>query len=658
MKKLSHIVVIILLISSCLNGYSQHFEWAASGSNILAGYTESCVTPDGRLIAAGQYEAPSYHISTDPVALFDGAGNEQKLKEYGNYFFVGSFNSIGQLEWTIDGTEFGNSTVLLGVAPLSDGRVVVAFRGFNGRYPLASKFDAYDVQNGTQTKLENNENEDDEYSNNKSLNGYDFFAIVSAQGNIQEVHAIRFKIHDDWTSFKACPDGGFVFTMADDEKVDDGKGKMVNRAHLYITKITRDYKIDWTYKLRFLDNSCCTYHQFPIIADVGINGDIYFSGNYRIGIRPDQAKDHSAPLVEPNVQYKEPYETVIGCLSPEGKLKWTSYSEGKSLVSTIHASGNQLLIGGNIQLQKTMFGLKIDTTEQKKAFLASFNFNGKPKWIKTFNASSINAISSDDSGNMFASFESKRSVGVKPLKIGTDTISNTFVRVVVASFDEQGNYRWYKMSQAMMSNEPHTKLHNDPCGNLYITGEMWYVLPVNMSLFDGAIVRGRGYGGAPLAARIRTTIPDNLLALNVSLQQSIKFHDKEKKDKVVAGSKVKRESNGQDSVQNNNALTDSIASGRGLTCVPIPYPWTIELRPNPTKGAFKIRAKISYTDNQVSCELWNVKGTFIKVLSPPQLREFGGFDIEADISDLSSGIYLIVLKGSGSAVTSKLVLSK
>lgn len=651
-KILSYAVVTILLISSSLSSYSQHFEWAASGSNILSGYTESCVTPDGRLIAAGQYETPSYQISSDPVALFDGAGNEHKFSRYNNQLFVANFNSNGKLDWVFQGTQFGQWSTLLGVAPLADGRIVVAFRGYNGQYGLDSKFDA--LQKTPSSPVSNDNEEDDENSGRpQSLEGYDFFAILSERGDVREVHAIRFAHQDEWTSFKACPDGGFVFTMADDERVDDGKGKMVNRAHLYITKITRDFKLDWTYKLRYLDNSCCSYHQFPVIADVGLTGEIYFAGNYRLGIRPFQGKDHLAPLVEPNVQYKEPYESLLGCLSPEGKLKWINYSGGKSLISSVHVSENQVLIGGKIQLQKNLFGMKADTSEQKKAFLAAFDLSGNGKWVKTFNATSVNALSSDVSGNIYASFESKRSVGAVPLKLGTDTISDTFVRVVVASFDADGNYRWYKMSRAMMSNEPHTKLHNDACGNLYITGEMWYVLPANMSLFDGAIVRGKGYGGAPLAARIRTTIPDNLLALNVSLQQSISFNGKEK-GRGNTGRKVKPAPN-----QSTNPVpSDSTESGRHLSCVPIPYPWTIYLRPNPTNGPFTIRAQISYADNQVSCELWDMKGNFVKLLSPPQLHETGTFDIEGDLTGLASGVYLIVLKGSGSAVTSRLVLAK
>lgn len=655
-----HVVLFLLVSIFSREIHAQHFEWAASGSNILSGYKTSCITSEGRLIAAGQYETPSYQLSSDPVALFDGAGNEHKFDRYSNQLFVASFDASGLIEWTFNGTDLGEGTHLLGIAPLSDGRVVIAFRAYSLQLQPISIYDAYD-QDGQQNVKDEDGDDYFQQGNRRNWDGFDFFAVLSDKGELRGVHAMRFKIRDDWNTFKSCPDAGFVFTMADAEKVDIGGGKMSDRAHLYITKITRDFKLEWTYKLRYLDNSCCTYHQFPVIADVAQNGHIYFAGNFRLGIRPEQGKDHMAAIIEPISTYNEPYESVIGALSPEGKLKWVTYSGGKSLISDIHAANNQLIVSGKIQLQNNLFGMKIDTSEQKKAFLATFNYSGKGLWVETFNGTSVNAISSDESGNIFASFESKRSRGAVPLKIGSDTISDTFVRVVVASFDENGKYRWYKMSRAMMSNEPNTKLHADACGNLYITGEMWYVLPANMSLFDGAIVRGRGYGGAPLAARIRTTIPDNLLALNVSLQQSISITSREKQNKPVSNppkGKIRAATSQVKQSANDFIVEDTLKSGRGLFCVPIPYPWKLSVFPNPSKGPITLRASISYTDDHVSCELWSAKGDFIRLLQSAHMREVGSFDLNVDLSDVAAGLYLIVLKGSGSAVTERVVISK
>jgi len=45
-------------------------------------------------------------------------------------------------------------------------------------------------------------------------------------------------------------------------------------------------------------------------------------------------------------------------------------------------------------------------------------------------------------------------------------------------------------------------------------------------------------------------------------------------------------------------------------------------------------------------------------LQAAQIREVGSFDINVDLSDVAAGLYLIVLKGSGSAVTERIVISK
>jgi len=89
-----------------------------------------------------------------------------------------------------------------------------------------------------------------------------------------------------------------------------------------------------------------------------------------------------------------------------------------------------------------------------------------------------------------------------------------------------------------------------------------------------------------LAARIRTTIPDNLLALNVSLQQSItvKQRDKTEKSGLYPPKGIKRGATNQVNQSTNGLTADTVKSGRGLFCVPIPYPWKLSVFPNPSKG--------------------------------------------------------------------------
>ncbi len=120
--------VILFFLVSIMPMYAQHFEWASSGSNLLTGYSSSCVTSDGRLIAAGQYEQPSYQIMSDEPEIFSGSGKGFPIERYSDQFFVTCYNAQGEIDWLLKSGKWCDHGRLLGVTSLADGTVVVAFR--------------------------------------------------------------------------------------------------------------------------------------------------------------------------------------------------------------------------------------------------------------------------------------------------------------------------------------------------------------------------------------------------------------------------------------------------------------------------------------------------------------------------------------------------
>jgi hypothetical protein len=72
-------------------GFAQNFEWASSGSNLYSGYTHSCVTIDGRLIAGMNYEQPSSHLNSDDVLLNSGTGKAFVFNKYNSH--IGKFTA-------------------------------------------------------------------------------------------------------------------------------------------------------------------------------------------------------------------------------------------------------------------------------------------------------------------------------------------------------------------------------------------------------------------------------------------------------------------------------------------------------------------------------------------------------------------------------------
>lgn len=646
MFKTAKLLLSFLLLM--LNGtiiFAQNFEWASSGSNLLKGFSHSCITIDGRLITGMDYETPSYRISDDDVAINSGTGKVVPLNYYQNQMLVTCYSSEGEIDWMIQsGRDIGGARIL-GLTSMPDGNVVIAYRSHLIRIPFQ-----------VVGEKQSNANEEKEID----INDFVFFSTISKSGEIKQTYAISGVPNREWSSFVSTPDLGFLIAQPSIEKVKDANGRSTTVAFYSTIKLKKDFTAEWHHKVTYSSESCCSFFIPSNDIAIGDNGDVFITGNIRKSYTVDGSKPRQVPILDTPSQYNPPYESYVGCLDSKGKLKWIKYSGAKGLVFDISVQNKHIVIGGRIQLAKKFFDMPVDTTESKKAFLMSFDLSGKTEWIKTFNAEEVNAVCQDQNNNVFGVFRSKRSVGMSPLKIGTDTLPDSYQRIIVGSFDENGNYRWLKSSKANISINSQTRIHSDLCGNLYYTGEMWFVLPINMALLDGAIASGKGYGGAPIAARLRTTIPDELLSLNQGLVQTIKLKNETRNRNAKNDDKsIKSSSNNPpETDQANNPNNDQTKSGRELSCVEMPFPWKIDAFPVPTNGPLTLRASLSYTDPYVKIDLFDVKGAFIKNLMPVQLKDAGEFEFTLDASDLSSGVYLAVLRGSSFGASCKFVVTK
>jgi hypothetical protein len=626
---------------------AQNFEWASSGSNLLSGFTHSCVTIDGRLITGMYYEQPSYRISDGDVTLNSGTGKAINLDYYRSQMLVTCYDQKGDILWMIKGTDNIGAGTILGITSLPDGNVVLAYRSHLMRIP----FQRVPVSNSTD--LSNNKNED--------INDFVFFSVIQKSGDISTTYAVSGIANREWSNFEATPDLGFIITQSTNEKIISPKGKSKTIAYNSTIKLKKDFSIEWHHKVMYGDESCCSFFVPACESAVGENGDVYISGNIRNAFTADGSKSRKVPVLDTPSQFNQPYESYVGCLASNGKLKWIKYSGSKSLIYDISVKNKHLVVAGKVQLTKKFFDQKIDTSDQKKSFLISMDLNGNFEWLQTFNAEEVNSVCQDEENNVFGVFRSKRSTGMAPLKIGSDTLPDSYQRIIVGSFDEKGSYRWSKSSKANISINSQTRIHSDLCGNLYYTGEMWFVLPINMALLDGAIASGRGYGGAPIAARLRTTIPDELLTINKSLVQTIQLKNNERKKKKVE--KIEEASGTRNSPdQTNNtsvsAGKDTLESGRQLSCVAMPYPWKIEAYPIPTRGPITLKSSLSYTDPKVKIDLFDSKGAFLRNILPVQLKDAGEFELNVDLSDLAAGVYITVLKGSSFGASCRIIVTK
>lgn len=646
---MTRIVIFFCLFLNCYHTIAQNFEWASAGSNFHTGFNHSCITIDGRLVAGLQYEMPSFQNGNDKMVLNSGTGKPFEFNPYTSQLLIVCYDSHGEMVWKIEGSEKFGSAQLMGISSFSDGNIVVAFRTNYINRPFR------------RTNLQRDSSYTDYKVNGEDFEKTVFFAIIDKYGDIREVTAVTGLPFGDWEGFEVSPDLGLVISLPSNEKIIDSKGASKTVAFNSTIKLNNRYNLGWHHKVTYSDKSCCSYYSPASAMTVGANGDVFISGTIRNGYTVDGRKLREVPVLDATNKNNPSYESYLGCLSSDGKLKWIKYSGAKSFIYDLSVKNNHLVIGGKIQLARKMFDFQVDTTEQKKAFIMSLDLDGKIEWINSFNAEEIKSICQDDENNVFGVFRSKRGAGMSPIKIGTDTISNSYERIIIGSFDVQGKYRWNKFSNANMSINTHTKLRSDLCGNLYYTGEMWFSLPVNMSLFDGAITSGRGYGGAPLAARIRTTIPDDLIALNQGISSQIRLRERNRKSSISNRSNSSKGSEIQNKGVSTNTVSieiDTLRSGRNLSCIPMPFPWKIEAFPVPTDGRLTLRISISYTDPKVTVDLFDSKGAFIRSLLPLQLKDAGEFELPVDLSDLSSGVYVAVLKGSSFGASCKIIIAR
>jgi len=84
---------------------------------------------------------------------------------------------------------------------------------------------------------------------------------------------------------------------------------------------------------------------------------------------------------------------------------------------------------------------------------------------------------------------------------------------------------------------------------------------------------------------------------------------------------------------------------------------TIQLSPNPTSDKLKITYQVN-TQSRVNIYLTDMNGTIVQHISEQPNHPVGSFEVNADIAELSSGIYFCVVETSYSKQTERLIIIK
>lgn len=552
---------------------AQQFEWASSGDNLNGGIRASVLDASGNMIVAGVANMPMYY--TGGQQLYSSSGDSQRVS-VGDFMFLASYSPDGKINWV---REVQGADDPVGMGLDTDGNIVVlaSNRGNPSFRELGVRVDE----------------------------GRYFLLNISPEGRVRNVVADTLGLLRDPMRFVVTKDGDYLVTQSEYRHMDSGKGYTEEVGFFGLYKLNSDFKTVWKHEIRRFGHH--GYYSQGMLIDEAANGDVYAIVSVAEGVAFGNKKI-TPPVVDSVGEYNPAYEAYLVCYNKDGKMKWLRASGGKSIFSSIKAAASGVYIGGHVHNNQNFFGRKIDTIGKKGMVLAAFDHQGKLRWAETTTANTIRALATDQDENIYAIVESRVSYPDKQV-FYTDTLRNVYESLLLASFDAKGKYRWIKHTKLPMSRNETPNLLTDNCGNIYLSGELWWVMKAEMKWFDAALVKGYGYGPMPFAGKIKNTLP-------------------------------------------------SFVKNEPAKCVISPSPWTIMNYPNPFQTTTTVQYKITYDDKNVSLSLYDISGKMIRVLFNGKQHKKGIFTIPLPAQGMAAGVYVLVLRGTEAVATEQIVVSR
>ena len=641
-------MVIAFLFMVFMQAEAQHFNWASTGMGLATGVHSSAYSRRGELLIAMDYSKPSYYPFDSRIVMYSNADDSLDLGYFMNEFLFVAYDVKGHFIYNKKGSDFGEHFDLFGIAALSTGNFVLAYRALKipGDVPIYEKDGTISNKKMIPSWVSR-----DALSKNINFDGTHtytgdamLFTVLSPQGEVIDTHAMIGFDRYIWKSFSGTLDGGLMIGLSEHrlEKTEFGYSSWVQ--YDCVIKLKSDLHIAWSHDTKEIcETSNGSY--IPGMRSVASDDNQYFSvGTMHGKIHAEGSPVHEVQGRCETISEKEDpgYEAYVNCISEDGNLLWVKFSGSPVIFDDVTAARNHIFISGRLICSDRVFGNVVDTTSEKKTFIVCLDYTGNVRWINTYHARQICRLDADESGKMNAFFHTMDVEGDLPLVIGQDTLQGFYCQIIVASFSENGNALWTKTSNVPMSSNgvEETQLYHDGCGNVFVVGSMWFVGSAGFSCFDAAFVNGQGYAGAPLVAMIQTTIPPENLAL-------FAHHDEASK-------------NFNFTVEVSNDEEKSMAEVNEIEeqCIPISKPWRITVMPNPTDGKYAAKIELSYAAKNVNVDVYTTMGSHIKNIFRSDILDEQTLMLEDDISELPAGAYLLIVQGEGGAASARFIKTK
>lgn len=563
--RLSILVTLLFIFSS---SHAQQFVWASSGNNLNGGVRCSVIDAQGNIIVAGDTQVGLSYNSDR--SMYSSAGDSISVS-FTDFMFVASYSPDGKINWFRE-IRGASDPVGMGL-DIKGNAVLLASNRNNPSFPeLDVRVDA----------------------------GRHFILHISPEGKAVKVVVDSLDLLKDPMHFAVSNQGGYLVSQTEYSYEDIG-GRVESVNWMVMMKLSENFKIEWKDRIKRYGQH--GHFVQGLLFDEAENGDVVGVVAIQEGMEI-QGKKFKAAVVDSVNQYNPPFESYLFSYDKKGKLKWVKSSGGKTVFSSITVTRKGIYLGGNVLNNHRFFGKQIDTAGKKQMVLASFNLKGNLNWAQTSKAYTIKALTTDHDENIYAVVESKISYPDSMPFFG-DTLKNVYESMLIASFDVNGKFRWVKHTKLPMSTNQYPTLLTTECGDIFVSGELWWVMKAEMKWFDAALVKGYGYGPMPFVGKIKNTLP----------------------------AFVKKEDG----------------------CVISPSPWTIRNYPNPFRSNTTIEYKTTYSDD-VSLMLYGMNGNLVKILFSRKKHEKGTHTLQLFGGDLASGVYVLVLRGTEAVATEKIVV--
>jgi hypothetical protein len=600
---------LLLFVFALAHAKAQHFEWAASASQVALEYQYACTDPRGNITVAGPASQNWSHKGRTEV--YDGKGNIVKLPNLNEEELILNYSSSGTVNWSrVIGSRYAK---IAGLAYDAEGNTVMllfikGLKSEDGKY-LGKVYGLVE-----------------EYVES----GWYVVAVDDKGEPISHKPIFDNTEPDmDFMDFKAYPGGGFVITAhaEPDTEIPGIKVDMGKAGGDLLVLIDSEGKTLWARLAQYQHELCCSYYAGVSNVAIADNGTLYLGGTYSVGAKFDK---NIVKMAEPMLNKKgknEGFESYVASYSPEGKLNWVKTSDSKSLMSALSTNSEGVYVGlRTTGEQDNTFGVEIDTLGGKNAVLMFLNTKGKVQWSTTAGAEEFHYMQTDVNGDVYALGTAQGYGRGRALtrEVGTDTLSPR-KDVFVAKFSKKGTYQWLKEASIPVQhqNVP-LMLKIDQCNNLYIVGGLHFMFNMEMSIWDEAFIKGVGGGSAPLIAKLNNTRPSQEQINEINLDSI----------DATAGNKI--------ALDNHNS------------CIISPGPWKLKVYPNPLQERATIDFETTYAD-QVSISVFDLKGKLVVYVLARKKYESGRHSVPFE-GKLAPGPYLVVLKGSGTIATQRIIV--